>query len=104
MRQSTNNLLQRLAQNANASFHDAHSLPRSRYHSPEILELEREQLFRKDWICLGRTAEIPGQGDFLCRDIIDAPVFVVRERDESVKAFANVCVHRSSMLLSGSVY
>ncbi len=102
MRQPTKNLLQLLAQNANASFSDAKSLPPSIYHSSEILELEQEHLFRKEWICIGRTAEIPDQGDFLCRDIVDAPVFVVRQRDASVKAFANVCVHRSSRLLSGA--
>jgi phenylpropionate dioxygenase-like ring-hydroxylating dioxygenase large terminal subunit len=102
MRQPTKNLLQRLAQNANASFNDAQSLPPSIYHSSEILKLEQEQLFRKEWVCLGRTAEIPEQGDFLCRDIVDAPVFVVRQRDASVKAFANVCVHRSARLLTGA--
>lgn len=102
MRQSTKNLLQLLAQNANASFSDAKSLPPSIYHSSEILKLEQEHLFQKEWICIGRTAEIPDQGDFLCRDIVNAPVFVVRQRDDSVKAFANVCVHRSSRLLSGA--
>jgi len=102
MRQSTKNLLQLLAENANASFSDAKSLPPATYHSSRILKLEREHLFRKEWICIGRTAEIPDQGDFLCRDIINAPVFVVRQRDDSVKAFANVCVHRSSRLLSGA--
>ena len=102
MRQSTKNLLQLLAQNANASFSGAKSLPPATYHSSRILKLERELLFRKEWICIGRTAEIPKQGDFLCRDIVNAPVFIVRQRDDSVKAFANVCVHRSSRLLTGA--
>jgi phenylpropionate dioxygenase-like ring-hydroxylating dioxygenase large terminal subunit len=102
VRQSTKNLLQLLAQNAHASFDAAKSLPPAIYHDPDILNLEIEHLFRNEWICLGRTAEIPDQGDFLCRDIIDAPVFVVRQHDASVKAFANVCVHRSSRLLSGA--
>jgi phenylpropionate dioxygenase-like ring-hydroxylating dioxygenase large terminal subunit len=102
MQQPTNNLLQQLAQNANASFDEALSLPPAIYHSPEILELERNNLFRKEWICVGRTAEFPGQGDFLCRDIFDAPVFVMRQRDGSLKAFANVCAHRASRLLDGA--
>jgi len=102
VRQTTKDLLQLLAENANASFDAAKSLPPATYHSSRILKLEREHLFRKEWICLGRTAEIPQQGDFLCRDIVNAPVFVVRQRDDSVKAFANVCVHRSSRLLSGT--
>ncbi len=102
MPQSTKNLLQLLAQNANASFDDAQGLPPSIYHSAEIHELEKERLFRKEWICIGRTAEIPHKGDFLCRDIVDAPVFVMRQRDASLKAFANVCAHRSSRLLTGA--
>ena len=102
MRQSTENLLQLLARNANASFGDAQSLPPAIYHNPDILELEKEQLFRKQWICIGRTAEIAGKGDFLCRDIADAPIFVMRQRDDSLKAFANVCAHRASRLLTGA--
>ena len=102
MPQSTKNLLQLLAQNANASFDDAQGLPPSIYHSAEIHELEKERLFRREWICIGRTAEIPNKGDFLCRDIVDAPVFVMRQRDASLKAFANVCAHRSSRLLTGA--
>lgn len=102
MRQSTESLLQLLTQNANASFADARALPPAIYHSPQILDLEIEQIFHRDWICLGRTAEIPRTGDFICRDIVDAPVFAVRQGDTSIKAFANVCVHRSSRLLSGA--
>jgi phenylpropionate dioxygenase-like ring-hydroxylating dioxygenase large terminal subunit len=102
VRQSTENLLQQLAQNANASFDDAQSLPPAAYHDAGMLELESEKLFRKEWLCLGRTAEIPDKGDYLCRDIVDAPVFVIRQRDSSLKAFANVCAHRASRLLSGA--
>lgn len=102
MRQSTKNLLQLLAQNANASFSDAKSLSPTIYYDPDILNLEIEYLYRKEWICIGRTAEISGHGDFMCRDIVDAPVFVVRQRDASLKAFANVCAHRSSRLLTGT--
>ena len=102
MRQSTDNLLQRLLRNSNASFGDAKSLPPAIYHDSEVLDLEIEHLFRREWICLGRTAEMPEPGDFITRDIIDAPVFVVGQRDESLKVFANVCVHRSSRLLSGA--
>ena len=102
MPHSTENLLQLLTQNADASFSDARSLPPAVYHSPQVLDLEKEHLFHEDWICLGRTAEIPQPGDFMCRDIIDAPVFAVRQGDGSLKAFANVCVHRSSRLLCGA--
>lgn len=101
MPNSANKLLQLLSDNANVPFGNAQTLPPAIYHSPEILDLEIDRLFRSEWICLGRTAEIPKPGDFICRDLIDSPVFAIRQKDGSVKAFANVCRHRSACLLSG---
>jgi phenylpropionate dioxygenase-like ring-hydroxylating dioxygenase large terminal subunit len=99
MRPSTKDILNLLAENASADFEYAKTLPPAIYHDPDILRLETERLFYKDWICLGRLAEIPKTGDYLCRDIVDSPVFIVRQRDQTVRAFANVCVHRSARLL-----
>ena len=72
-------LLAALRKNADISLESASSLPPAVYHSPELLELEKSLLFGKEWICLGRTAEIPEPGDYICRDIIDSPVFAVRQ-------------------------
>jgi len=102
LQQSTDSILAALAKNARTTLADAQSLPPGIYHDPEILDLEINRVFRKEWVCLGRLAEIPEPGDYISRDIIDAPVFVVRQRDQSVKAFANVCVHRASRLLEGN--
>jgi len=92
VRPSTQDILGLLSENADADFADSLTLPPAIYHDPNILGLEAECLFRKEWICLGRLAEIPDAGDYICRDIIDSPVFVVRQRDQSVKTFANICV------------
>ena len=102
MNDSLAETLEQITQNGNASFAGAKSLPPAAYHDPEFLVLEIERLFRKDWICLGRCEEMPKPGDYLSRDIVDAPVFSVRQRDNSIKAFANVCAHRSSRLLHGA--
>lgn len=98
---SANKLLQLLSDNAKVPFGNAQTLPPAIYHSPEILDLELDRIFRSEWICLGRTAEMPKPGDFICRDIIDLPVFAIRQKNESIKAFTNVCLHRSACLLSG---
>ena len=102
MMPSTEEILHQLAENASGTFDAARSLPPAIYHSPEILDLEIGSIFRSEWICIGRTAEMPQPGDYLCRDIIDAPVFAIRQKDGSIKAFANVCRHRSACLLSGA--
>lgn len=94
-------LLSALHNTATTTIESASSLPPSIYHSPEFFDLEKSQLFGKEWICLGRSAEIPEAGDYICRDILNAPVFVVRQRDGSLKVFANVCAHRSARILDG---
>jgi phenylpropionate dioxygenase-like ring-hydroxylating dioxygenase large terminal subunit len=99
MRPATSDILNQLAENADAEFARGKTLPPAIYHDPGIFKLETDNLFHKEWICLGRLAEIPESGDYICRDIVDSPVFVVRQRDQSVRAFANVCVHRSARLL-----
>jgi len=93
--------LETLAANADGAFENARSMPPAMYHDPEIYDLELDRLFRHEWICIGRLAEMPEPGDYICRDIIDSPVFAVRQVDSSVKAFANVCLHRSASLLQG---
>jgi len=94
-------LLSQLSANAGVEFDKALTLPPAIYHDQAILELELAHLFRNEWICLGRLAEMPGPGDYICRDIVDTPVFAIRQKDGAVKAFANVCVHRSARLLEG---
>jgi phenylpropionate dioxygenase-like ring-hydroxylating dioxygenase large terminal subunit len=97
----TRSILDALAENAGADFERARSLPPRIYHDPEILRLEEERLFRAEWICIGRLAEMPKPGDYVCRDIVDSPVVVIRQSDGTVKAFANVCLHRAARLLDG---
>ena len=101
MTSSTDELLRLLAENSSVAFEAAKSLPPACYFSEEFLQLEIDNVFRKQWICLGRTAEMPLRGDYICRKIIDSPVFAIRQKDDSIRAFANVCVHRGAQLLFG---
>ena len=84
---TANKLLQLLADNSSVPFGNAKNLPPAIYHCPEILDLEIDRIFRREWLCLGRATEMPNTGDFICRDIIDSPVFAIRQKDGSIKAF-----------------
>jgi len=77
-------------------------MPGAFYTSAELFELEREQLFRRKWVCLGREEEIPEIGDYLATDLVDEPIAIVRTSTGKVKALSNVCRHRGMPLLSGS--
>lgn len=64
------------------------------YTSPEIYELEKAEIFMKDWLCVGREEEVEKAGDYMALRILGEPVVVVRGRDLQVRAFANICAHR----------
>lgn len=66
--------------------------------SQEYFDLERERLFKKVWLNVGRVEELPNPGDFFVRDIAvaRASILVVRSVDGQVRAFHNVCSHRGN--------
>ena len=80
----------------------ARHLPGYVYTSPEIYQLEKEKIFMKDWLCIGRIEEIENPGDYMALRIMDEPIIVARDNDGHVNAFANVCKHRGVEVASGS--
>lgn len=81
---------------------DAFTMPGSYYTSESFLELEREQLFRRKWICLGREEEVPEVGDYFATDLVGEPIIIVRTAANEIKALSNVCRHRAMPLVDGT--
>ena len=94
-------VLEALAEIRDRDASQARSLPTGFYTSEEYLELEQEEIFRKEWVCLGLVAEIPNPGDYFTTELIDEPLIVVRSQDKKVRVLSNVCRHRSSVILEG---
>src|SRR5215470_9591417 len=80
-------------------------LPRACYTSPEFFEFEREAVFARSWICVGRVEQIAHPGDYLAASVAREPLLVVRTEKGSVEAMRVVCQHRRQVLTfeSGSV-
>jgi phenylpropionate dioxygenase-like ring-hydroxylating dioxygenase large terminal subunit len=97
-----NNIFELLGKVGQTEAMDGFTMPGSFYCSAELLELEREQLFRRKWICLGREEEIPAIGDYFATDLVGEPVLIIRTSTGAVKALSNVCRHRGMPLLTGS--
>jgi len=95
-------LLRELVERASTPPERATGLPPALYRSAELFELERERIFATDWLCPGRSADVPKPGDYLTFSINDQPLFVVRGADGAIRAFSNVCLHRMTRLLVGS--
>ena len=68
---------------------------------PEFFELERERIFRRHWINMGRDEEVPTAGRYVVREleICKVSVLIVRGNDDKVRAFHNVCTHRGNTLV-----
>lgn len=77
-------------------------MPAAFYTSPEFLELEKERIFRREWICLGHVGEIPKSGDYFTTELVDEPLLVVRGDDNAVRVLSNVCRHRGNLVAQGA--
>src|SRR2546429_38552 len=74
------------------------TLPGRYYNAPEIWAEERERIFARRWICVGRAAELGQPGDYAVRAVGGESVMVVRGQDSAVRAFYNVGRHRGTRL------
>ena len=79
---------------------DRSGLPPWAYSNSELLELEKELLFRCHWQLAGHVANLPEPGDFLTFDMVGERVLILRGRDGVVRAFHNVCRHRGSRVVA----
>ena len=80
---------------------EASTLPSWCYTSEAFYQREVEQIFLKQWNFPGRLDEIPDSGDYMSLDFCGESVIVIRGKDDVVRAFSNVCRHRSARLLEG---
>jgi phenylpropionate dioxygenase-like ring-hydroxylating dioxygenase large terminal subunit len=69
--------------------------------SPEFYELEREAIFTRAWLNVGRVEELPKVGSYFTKniEIANASIIIVRDRDDCARAFHNMCRHRGNRLL-----
>ena len=69
--------------------------------SPEFYELEREAIFKRAWLNVGRLEQLPRKGSYFTREIAVAKtsLVVVRDMTGNVRAFHNVCRHRGNKLV-----
>ena len=79
----------------------ARHLPGEFYTSPDIFNQEIEQIFMKDWICVGRVEQFSEPGDYRALRIADEPLVICKDTDGNLRAFANVCRHRGVEVAQG---
>jgi phenylpropionate dioxygenase-like ring-hydroxylating dioxygenase large terminal subunit len=69
--------------------------------SAEHYELEREAIFSKTWLNVGRVEQLPKPGSFFTKELDSAKtsVIIVKNSDGELKAYHNMCRHRGNKLV-----
>ena len=90
-----------LRANTAVPFEQARAMPPSVYTTQEFVDQEMQNIFAKDWYCVGRSDSLAGPGDYTTCELAGQPVIVIRDREGTLRAMSNVCLHRMSTLLEG---
>ena len=76
-----------------------HSLEAEFYTRPDIFAADMAAIFGRHWIYVGVEPDVPEAGDVFVVEIGKASVIIVRDDDDRIRAFHNVCRHRGARLV-----
>jgi Rieske 2Fe-2S family protein len=74
------------------------TLPQEFYVSDEMFAREKERIFKKYWICAGHQNRIPNAGDYFLLNLFGESLVILRDRQNQIRAFYNVCRHRGTRI------
>ena len=77
----------------------AHGLPSECYTSEKYTKLERKKLFEDKWVVIGAASSLPNKGDAKPFDLLGIPIMILRDKQNKIRVFHNVCSHRGYKLL-----
>lgn len=79
---------------------EGRTLPAALYTEPIVAELEDRLIFRSSWQAACTELDLRAPGDFVTLTISSVPLVVIRDDEDRVNAFVNVCRHRSGRVVA----
>jgi Rieske 2Fe-2S family protein len=76
-----------------------HSLEAPFYVDKAVHDADLDLIFARHWIFIGQEPDVPQPGDVMALHIGKAPVLILRDDDNAIRAFHNVCRHRGAQLV-----
>jgi len=78
-------------------------LPLHEKISAERFAAEREIIFRRSWLYIGKADALTQPGSYFVKELptLGASLIIVRGTDGKVRAFHNICRHRGNKLIRG---
>src|SRR6476646_4573270 len=69
--------------------------------SPEHYELERDAIFARTWLNVGRVEQLPRMGSYFTKElaVVNTSLIIVKDNDQRIRAFHNICRHRGNKLV-----
>lgn len=89
-----------IAENLERPLRDARGLPPLAYTSQPFFEDEMSRIFRRKWLGVAFSHELPNKGDARPLKLAGVEVLLVRDTQGRMRAFHNVCRHRASIVLT----
>ena len=77
----------------------ARGLPAAAYTSEAFFALENRRLFAESWVFAGFAHELVRAGDVAPVTVAGQPMLLVRDAEQGIRAFHNVCRHRCLRLV-----
>ena len=77
-------------------------LPAATYLDEQFYEIENNTLFARTWVFVGFAHELSKRGDVCPVSVAGKPFFLVRNNEDKITAFHNVCRHRCLKLVDQS--
>lgn len=76
------------------------SLPNLAYTCDDYYALEQQTVFRNQWVFAGFAHQLESIGDMVPVEIAGQPLVLVKQENNSIRAFHNVCRHRGARLVT----
>ncbi len=77
----------------------AKTLPPWTYSNEAFFELEKQLIFKKNWLLVGHISDITQIGDYITFDAVGERALIIKGNDGKIRAFHNVCRHRGSTVV-----
>lgn len=80
---------------------EADTLPPACYTDEEFFRFEKEALFFREWLCVGRAEWLEKPGDFFTVTHANEPLVIAMSRSGEIGAMSSVCQHRAMLVAEG---
>src|SRR6185295_19290905 len=86
--------------NPDTSLDRAYTIPASWYVNEDLYDLELRTVFTDNWHLAGRRDQLEKPGQYVTTDVGTEPIVAVRDSDDVLHAFFNVCRHHAAAVMT----